>query len=124
MERPSEVDDYIKWTKTANEAKKKVEELKPKIKEILNESDGFKDCYFQKVTKTIWHEDILYDWIQREHPELLDEVSKITVDIDKLGKLLKKGKLKRDTIPYDCVGEEVSYSICTRERKEDDQTYE
>jgi len=92
--RPSIVDQFRNAVIESNRLKAVAEKLKPEIKTLLEETGGWDDCYFLTKEIVTWHEDVLYDWLCEEYPDLAPSLSKKTVDLEKLGEAVKLGLIK------------------------------
>lgn len=122
MDRPKIVDEYREACLQKNLLDKKIEELKPEIKNILNETGGYNDLYYQDRTKTVYHDDLIFQFLQDNYPDHVEALTKKTVDIDKLGEYTKLGLIDLSELPPEAASVETTQSICTKAKKEKDAT--
>jgi hypothetical protein len=113
MDRPQELVDYRNFVIEKNKLEAKIKKLRPRVGELLEESGGYDDLYLMKVEKIEYHEDVIYDWLTKEYPDIVSDVSKITVDIDKFGELIKKGIIAASDVPEHCVSWNVQWHVKT-----------
>lgn len=118
MDKPEIVERYREAIALQNKYKKLAESMKPEIKELLEATGGFDNLYYQERRKTIYNEDVIYNWISKTYPQFLDELTKKTVDLDKFGEFVKLKHISLDSFPEDASYEDVSYAISTTPKKE------
>ena len=119
--RPEIVDQYRNAKLEENRQKAIAEKLKPKIKELLEETGGWDDLYLQPAEKVTWHEEVLYDWVAEKYPEFLPQLTKKVVDVEELGRLVKLGWIDDNTMPDNASTLQTTYSIQTKPRKKKDE---
>lgn len=116
--RPSIVDEYREKSAQFNKLKNEIEKMKPEIKQILDETGGFNDLYYQTRGTSKFHEDIIYDWIAKDYPEYLKDLTKKTVDLDKFGEYIKLKKIDGAKMPDEAAYIVYSTAIMTKPKKE------
>ncbi len=120
MDRPQELIEYRSLVIEKNKLDAKIKKLRPVVGELLEESGGYDDLYLQKVEKAVWHEDVIFDWMQENHPALVSEVAKMTVDIEKFGELAKRGLLAFEDLPQSCMTIKTEWHVKTTPKKKEE----
>jgi hypothetical protein len=111
--RPAAIDKYLQISQDLNRLKKEKESLRPEVFKILNETGGFEDVYIGSRTTTTWNEDVIYEWLSKNHPDLIPELSKVTVDIEKFAHCVRTGIISQDSLPLDIFNQETTQEIRT-----------
>jgi len=119
--RPEIVDQYRNAKLEENRQKAIAEKLKPKIKELIEETGGWDDLYFQPAEKIVWHEEVLYDWVAAKYPEFLPQLTKKVIDVEELGRLIKLEWIDDKTMPNNAYTTSTTFSIQTKPRKKKDE---
>ena len=113
MDRPQELIDYRALVIEKNKIESKIKKLRPVVGNLLTQYGDYDDLWMCKVVKPQWHEDIIYDWVKESYPELVDEISKVTVDIEKFSNLVKAGRINPLDVPSTISTDKVEWHVKT-----------
>jgi len=125
--RPEIIDKYRQLTVESNRLKAEAEKLKPEVRKLIEETGGWNDCYLQRKETTEYHEEVIYDWLKTAYPQYVEELSKVTIDLEKFGNYVKMKKIPMSSLPDSLFSVKESFSLCTtlkKEKKDEDSTPE
>jgi 3-methyladenine DNA glycosylase AlkD len=108
------VKKYLENARELNRLKSEQEKLRPLVLDELSENDR-EDVIVTESSRIEYDHELIYDWIKKTYPELVDTVTKDVLDWDKFVSLVHLQKIDFQKMPDYCDPRTVIKSI--RERK-------
>lgn len=113
--RPKIVDDYREICEKIAALEKDKKALKPKIHELIEQSGGWDDCYFQARTTTKYFDENILAWVKSAYPNL--DVTSDTLDWDKFERFINLGEINIRDMPPECWQDITTQSIMVNKRR-------
>lgn len=113
--RPKIIDDYREICEKIAALEKDKKALKPKVHDLIEQSGGWDDCYFQPRTTTKYFDENILAWVKKTYPDL--DVTSDTLDWDKFERLINLGEINIRDMPTECWQDVTSQSIMVNKRR-------
>lgn len=104
MDEYLDIDERIKYL---TQRKKEIREQV--IKDLLKSE--YEGLVVSKKEVVTWNDDLFYKWVCDKFPQVVDSVTKRTIDYSLFEKLVMEGKIVYDDIPSEVYKVRVDYSI-------------